>query len=206
MVDMQVRGRGVDDTCVVAAMRRVPRHLFVPEGVRDRAYDDRPLRIGLGQTISQPYVVAAMTEALGLRGHERVLEIGTGSGYQAAVLAECAREVFTIEIKAELARDAKARLKGLGYDRVQVRHGDGRAGWPEFAPYDAIIVTAAATEPPEALVDQLRNGGVLVMPRGPAASSQVLVRGVKRAGGLELTELMPVAFVPLLGGKATHGP
>jgi len=198
MADVQIRGRGITDPCVLAAMERVPRHLFVPERWRVHAHEDRPLPIGAGQTISQPYVVALMAEALGLRGRERVLEIGTGSGYHAAVLAECADRVFTIEIKPELARVAAKRLLELGYGRVRVREGDGRYGWRARAPYDAIVVTAAASDVPPALVEQLREGGVLVMPLGEPRGSQVLVRGVKRQGRLEMRELVPVAFVPLV--------
>jgi len=199
MVEVQIRGRGVADACILAAMERVPRHRFVPEHWRTRAYDDRPLPIGGEQTISQPYVVAAMSEALGLRGTERVLEIGTGSGYHAAVLSECAGRVFTVEIKPELALTAAKRLLGLGYKRVRVREGDGRLGWRSRAPYDAVVVTAASPRVPQALVEQLREGGVLVMPLGEPSGSQVLVRGVKRHGRLEMSELMPVAFVPLVG-------
>lgn len=200
MVDAQIRRRGVTDPCVLRAMGSVPRHRFVPQVWRDNAYEDRALPIGFEQTISQPYVVAFMTQALRLTGDERVLEIGTGSGYQAAVLAGCAREVFTVEIRPDLARAAAARLEELGYRKVTVRHGDGRAGWAAHAPYDAILVTAAAPDIPEQLVEQLRDGGVLVMPRGPVEGGQVLVRGLKQSTGLKLEELLPVAFVPLVGG------
>ena len=199
MVDVQIRGRGITDPCVLAAMERVPRHLFVPERWRAHAHEDRPLPIGAGQTISQPYVVALMSEALGLSRQERVLEIGTGSGYDAAVLAECADRVFTIEIEPGLARVAAKRLLKLGYRRVRVREGDGRSGWRVHAPYDAIVVTAAASAVPPALIEQLREGGVLVVPLGEPRGSQVLVRAVKRQGRLEMRELVPVAFVPLLG-------
>ena len=199
MVDVQIRRRGITDACVLGAMERVPRHRFVPAKWSSSAYDDSPLPIGEGQTISQPYMVAAMSATLKLGGTERVLEIGTGSGYHAAVLSQCAKAVFTVEIKPELARAARDRLRELGYDRVTVRTGDGRLGWGAHAPYDAVVVTAAAAEVPIALVEQLREGGVLVMPRGHPDRRQVLVRSVKRQGRLEERELMPVAFVPLTG-------
>lgn len=205
MVDVQIAQRGIRDPCVLRAMATVPRHLFVPASSRPAAYDDHPLPIGFGQTISQPYVVAAMTEALRLSGRERVLEIGTGSGYQAAVLATCAREVFSIEIHPDLAKEAAGRLHALGYG-VRVREGDGRLGWPEHAPFDAIIITAAAPEVPPALTEQLAEGGILVMPRGASDGPQVLVRGVRREGALETTELFSVAFVPLVGSDAVQRP
>ncbi len=202
MVDEPVRQRGVGDACVLKALSQVPRHRFIPADRRSQAYDDTPVPIGAGQTISQPYIVAYMTEALGLRGKERVLEIGTGSGYQAAVLAQCAAAVFTVEIEPRLAAAAAARLESLGYDNVSVRTGDGWAGWAAHAPYDAVMVTAAGPDIPPALVEQLRDGGTLVMPKGKAAGDQVLIRGVKKADGLEVRELLPVAFVPLVGGPA----
>ncbi len=197
MVEVQLEQRGVRDPCVLRAMATVPRHRFVPEAARPEAYGDHPLPIGFGQTISQPYIVAAMTEALRLSGRERVLEIGTGSGYQAAVLTKCAREVFSIELHPALAREAARRLRALGY-AVQVRQGDGRLGWPQHAPFDAVMVTAAAAEVPPALVEQLAEGGVLVMPRGASGGRQVLVRGLRRGSTLEMTELFGVAFVPLI--------
>jgi protein-L-isoaspartate(D-aspartate) O-methyltransferase len=198
MVERQIRQRGVADACVLAAMERVPRELFVPDGYRAQAYEDRPLPIGEGQTISQPYIVAVMSEAARLSRDDRVLEIGTGSGYHAAILAECAAEVFTVEIKPDLARSAESRLRELGHSRVSVRHGDGRAGWPEHAPYDAIVVTAAGPEVPPALVEQLAEGGRLVMPRRTPGGDQVLVVATKQQGRLKIQELMPVAFVPLV--------
>jgi protein-L-isoaspartate(D-aspartate) O-methyltransferase len=198
MVERQIRRRGVEDACVLAAMERVPRERFVPDGYRAQAYEDRPLPIGEGQTISQPYIVAVMSEAARLSRDDRVLEIGTGSGYHAAILAECAAEVFTVEIKADLARSAESRLRELGHSRVSVRHGDGRAGWPEHAPYDAIVVTAVGPEVPPALVEQLEEGGRLVMPRGAPGGDQVLVVATKQQGRLKIQELMPVAFVPLV--------
>jgi protein-L-isoaspartate(D-aspartate) O-methyltransferase len=199
MVDDQIAARGVRDTAVLRAVRTVPRHRFVPDSLRGRAYDDRPLPIGLGQTISQPYVVAYMTEQLALTPGSRVLEVGTGSGYQAAVLAEIAREVFTIEIVPELGRSAEARLRALGYGRVHVRIGDGYAGWPAAAPFDAIIVTAAADVVPPPLVAQLKPGGRMVLPVGPENGDQVLVLLRKSAdgGGTVTRVLLPVRFVPL---------
>jgi protein-L-isoaspartate(D-aspartate) O-methyltransferase len=206
MVESQIERRGIRDPCVLGAMATVPRHLFVPPASESAAYEDHPLPIGYGQTISQPYIVAARTEALRLTGRERVLEIGTGSGYQAAVLAKCAREVFSIEIQPDLAKQAAGRLRALGY-AVTVRQGDGRLGWLERAPFDAILVTAAAPEAPPALVAQLAEGGVLVMPRGVSSGRQVLVRAIRRGGTLETTELFAVAFVPLVDpGAVRPGP
>jgi protein-L-isoaspartate(D-aspartate) O-methyltransferase len=199
MVERQIRQRGVEDPCVLAAMERVPRERFVPEKYRAQAYEDRPLPIGEGQTISQPYIVAVMSEAAHLSRDDRVLEIGTGSGYHAAILAECAGEVLTVEIKPDLARRAESRLGELGHSRVRVRQGDGRTGWPEHAPYDAIVVTAAGPEVPPALVEQLKDGGRLVMPRRTPSGAQVLVVATKQRGRLEVQELMPVSFVPLVG-------
>ena len=193
---------------VLAAMERVPRHAFVPRMEEDFAYRNEPLPIGLGQTISQPYIVAVMSDqALGDSGvgsGARVLEVGTGSGYQAAVLAELGAEVWSIEALPELAAEAAARLKALGYDSVHCRQGDGAAGWPEAAPFDAILVTAAATAIPPALVDQLKRGGRLIIPLGPPdgarryTSSQRLLRLEKGTNGsLKETVVLPVAFVPL---------
>ena len=196
MTDSQIRARGVRDARVLAAMAKVPRHLFVPKHLRGRAYSDEPLPIGEGQTISQPYIVAYMTEALGLRGGERVLEIGTGSGYQTAVLAECGDEVWTVEILESLSRHARAVLDGLGYTGVHYRVGDGWAGWPEEAPFDAIIVTAAAAEMPAALEDQLAVGGRMVVPVGTDLQELVLVR--RRKSGLSRERLLAVRFVPLI--------
>jgi protein-L-isoaspartate(D-aspartate) O-methyltransferase len=196
MVSSQIEARGVDDERVLAAMRRVPRHEFVPAEWRSRAYDDRPLTIGWEQTISQPFIVAFMTEALELRGGEKVLEIGTGSGYQAAVLAALGCTVYSIEIVEPLARNADATLRRLGYE-VQVRAGDGYRGWPEAAPFDAIIVTAAPERVPQPLVDQLAVGGRLVLPVG--GHEQRLVRLDKTSRGVHRTELLPVRFVPMTG-------
>jgi protein-L-isoaspartate(D-aspartate) O-methyltransferase len=199
MVQEQIVARGVSDTAVLRAMRAVPRHRFVPDSLRGRAYDDRPLPIGEGQTISQPFVVAYMTEQLALTPRSRVLEVGTGSGYQAAFLADLAREVYSIEIVPALGRSAEARLKELGYGRVHVRIGDGYAGWPEAAPFDAIIVTAAAENVPQPLVAQLKPGGRMVLPVGPEDGDQllVLVRKSDDGAGTVTRVLLPVRFVPL---------
>jgi protein-L-isoaspartate(D-aspartate) O-methyltransferase len=201
MVDRQIESRGVRDQAVLSAMRKVPRERFVPESLADLAYDDRPLPIGEGQTISQPYVVATMTEALRLRPNDRVLEIGTGSGYAAAMLSVIAAEVYTIERLEELAASARKRLAELGYSNVHVRYADGSLGWPEHAPYDAIIVTASGPDVPTALLEQLVIGGRLVMPIGKL-DHQRLVR-VERTGPERYTReiLEPVVFVPLIGAQ-----
>jgi len=186
------------DDAVLRAMRRVPRHQFLPNPNITMAYWDGPLPIGHGQTISQPYVVAYMTEALRLHGDEKVLEIGTGSGYQTAVLAELAREVFTIEIVTPLADRAAQKLSELGYKNVRVRAGDGYQGWPEHAPYDAIIVAAAPERVPQPLLDQLAVGGRMILPLGKRFDqSLTLIR--RTAQGYERTTLLPVAFVPMTG-------
>lgn len=198
LVDREVIPAGVKDPAVLAAMRRVPRHVFVPEPLWREAYADHPLPIGLGQTISQPSLVALMTEMLGLTPGSRVLEIGTGSGYQAAVLAEVAGEVYSIEIMRPLAETAAVALRRAGYDRVRLRIGDGWQGWPEAAPFDAIIVTCAPEEVPAPLIAQLREGGRLCIPVGPAGATQELRLLVKRADGtLERKASHPVRFVPL---------
>jgi protein-L-isoaspartate(D-aspartate) O-methyltransferase len=189
--------RGFDDR-VTRAMTRVPRHLFVPKKYRRRAYDNRPLPIGYGQTISQPYIVALMTDLLDLRPGQVALEIGTGSGYQAAVLAELGVRVYTMEIVKPLAESAAARLKALGHDAVTARWGDGYDGWPKHAPFDAIIVTAAAGHIPPPLVAQLKPGGRMVIPVGPRFMTQQLVIVEKDAAGKVRTrQILPVAFVPL---------
>jgi protein-L-isoaspartate(D-aspartate) O-methyltransferase len=197
MVDQQIAARGVADTRVLEALRRVPRHRLVPEAERYRAYEDRALPIGHGQTISQPYVVAFMTEALELDGSERVLEIGTGSGYQAAVLAELAQHVYSIEIVAPLAERARRDLAELGYTNITLRAGDGYRGWQEFAPFDAIIVTAAPEQVPQPLVDQLAPGGRMIVPVGD--ESQDLVLLTRTAEGIERKRILPVRFVPMTG-------
>ena len=197
MVTTQIAARGVRDERVLAAMGRVPRHAFVPAGFRALAYVDSPLSIGHGQTISQPFIVAFMTEAAEIEPDHRVLEIGTGSGYQAAVLAEVAKEVYSIEIVRALGETAAARLQRLGYGNVTVKIGDGYEGWPEQAPFDAILVTAAPPSVPPPLLEQLRIGGRLVMPVGDY--SQQLVRITKRAEGQTHETLLPVRFVPMTG-------
>jgi protein-L-isoaspartate(D-aspartate) O-methyltransferase len=196
MVERQIRARGVSDARVLAAMGKVPRERFVPVEWRARAYEDSPLPIGLGQTISQPYIVAYMTEALGVEADETVLEIGTGSGYQAAILGELARTVYTIEIVAELAQRAAAALKEAGYANVHVRAGDGFAGWPEHAPFDRILVTAAPDEIPEPLLQQLGVGGRLVIPVGEQGQTQWMTIVDKTAQGVVSRRTIPVQFVP----------
>lgn len=196
----------VSDPRVLAAMRKVPRHLFVPEAERPRAYDDSALPIPCGQTISQPYMVGRMTELLALSPGSRVLEIGTGSGYQTAVLAELAGEVFTTEILAPLARQAEAALLELGYSNIRFRLGDGALGWPDAAPFDAIIVTCAPERIPPALLEQLRPGGRLCIPLGPVEGDQDLYLVTKLADGSFKTEkILPVRFVPLTGGADHWG-
>ncbi len=198
MVKEQIETRGVRDEKTLRAMRRVPRHLFVPEAARPAAYEDSPLPIGQDQTISQPFIVAYMTAALGLKGGEKILEIGTGSGYQAAILAEIAAEVYTIEIVPSLAASAAERLAALGYRNVRVRAGDGYRGWPEAAPFDGILVTAAPDHIPQPLIDELKPGARIVIPVG--VSSQELRVLSKRADGSLVEErTMPVRFVPMTG-------
>jgi len=197
MVETQIRARGVKDPLVLDAMKKVKRHLFIPQHLWHMAYNDYPLPIGHGQTISQPYIVGLMTELLELSGGERVLEIGTGSGYQAAILAEIARDVFTIEIIDELAQTAGERLKGMGYTNIHVKAGDGYQGWPEEAPFDAIIITAAPDHIPAPLIDQLAVDGVLVLPVG--SQFQDLYRIRKTKDGLRKEKIAPVRFVPMTG-------
>jgi protein-L-isoaspartate(D-aspartate) O-methyltransferase len=197
MVETQIKARGVKDPRVLSALLKVERHRFVPEEYLDSAYSDQPLPIGEGQTISQPYIVALMTELLELKGNEKVLEIGTGSGYQAAILAELAKEVYTIEIIESLASMAKNRLLELGYQNVQVKAGDGYLGWPEAAPFNAIIVTAAPDHIPKPLLDQLKEGGRMVVPVG--TYTQELKKIVKRSGKIETIDVIPVIFVPMTG-------
>jgi protein-L-isoaspartate(D-aspartate) O-methyltransferase len=198
LVRALVQGGEVDDARVLDALLRVPRHLFVPDVPVRCAYLDRPVRIGYGQTISQPTTVGLMTEALELRGEERVLEIGTGSGYQAAVLSLLCAEVYTIELVPALARNARAVLLSLGYSNVQVRDGDGATGWPEAAPFDRVLLTAAPTEVPAALFEQLADGGVLVAPVGGVEWDQRLLRYRKRADAIAVEDLGGVCFVPLI--------
>jgi len=199
MVKEQIERRGITDARVLNVMGKVKRHLFVPAYLRNAAYGDRPLSIGMGQTISQPYIVALMTELLKLEGKERVLEIGTGSGYQAAILAELSKEVYTIEILAPLAKSAEKLFKELGYSNIYVRHGDGFEGWPEFSPFDAIIVTCAPEEIPALLIDQLAEGGRLVIPVGERWQNLKLAHKIK--GELIVTDIIPVRFVPMVREK-----
>jgi protein-L-isoaspartate(D-aspartate) O-methyltransferase len=197
MVAEQLRSRDIKDARVLEVMARVPRHLFVPDAVRDLAYSDHPLPIGHSQTISQPYIVAFMTEALDLRPDHKVLEIGTGSGYQAAVLGELARDVYTIEIVEPLAERARGTLGKLGYKNVHVRAGNGYAGWPEQAPFDRIIVTAAPEEIPPALIEQLKLGGVMAIPVGGEVQELRIMR--RTPSGMETLKTLPVRFVPMTG-------
>ena len=198
MVEGTIVARGVKDQAVIAAMRAVPRHLFVPSDIIDYAYYDDPLPIGYGQTISQPYIVALMSELLAVKPGDRVLEVGTGSGYQAAVLAAMGVEVYSVEIIPELARSADVRLKELGY-RVQVAQRDGYYGWPEHAPYQAIVVTAAPDHIPQPLVNQLAEGGRLVIPVGPPGLFQVLWLVERHGEEVTSRQIMGVRFVPLTG-------
>jgi len=199
MVRQQIEARQVRDRRVLDAMRRVPRHLFVPSGSRASAYEDRPVAIGHGQTISQPYIVAFMTELLELRGGERVLEIGTGSGYQTAILCELCAEVYSIERIPQLAERARATLEELGCYNLQIRLGDGGDGWPERAPFDRILVTAAAPALPPALRDQLADNGLLVLPVGDLKGAQELVVARKVGSTVTVRESIGCRFVPLLG-------
>jgi protein-L-isoaspartate(D-aspartate) O-methyltransferase len=198
MVAEQLRRRGIRDERVLAAMAKVPRHLFVPLDSRSESYEDRPLPIGDGQTISQPYMVAIMTQALEMKGGEKILEIGTGSGYQTAVLAELSRQVFTVERLSALMQKAETRLRDLGYENVRCRLGDGSKGWPEKAPFDGIIVTAGAPAIPEALKAELAEGGRLVIPVG-SRYSQNLVKITRAGNGFEEEEITGCVFVPLVG-------
>ena len=196
MVDEQISGRGITDDKTLMAMRKVKRHLFVPEEYKSQAYNDYPLPIGYGQTISQPYIVAYMTETVIPKKNKTALEIGTGSGYQAAVLAEIVDSVYTIEIVPELADESAARLKMLGYSNIKVKSGDGYNGWSEHAPFDIILVTAAAEEIPKPLINQLAENGRLVIPVGETGAVQELILLVKKKGKIEKKRLTFVRFVP----------
>ena len=200
MVEQQIRQRGVTDARVLEAMRTVPRERFVPPELLPQAYDDGPLPIGAGQTISQPYIVAYMTEALKVQPSHKVLEVGTGSGYQAAVLSQLVREVYTIEIVPELAARAEALLRSLSRTNVRVRAGDGYAGWPEQAPFDRIIVTAAPEELPRPLIEQLADGGLLVAPVGRQSAPQWMTVVEKTGKGVVERRTIPVQFVPFTRG------
>jgi protein-L-isoaspartate(D-aspartate) O-methyltransferase len=201
MVEKQIVARGIEDERVIKAMLTVPREEFIPEQYRHYAYYDSPVPIGDGQTISQPYMVALMTEELNLSTADRVLEVGTGSGYQAAVLAEIAREVYTVEIIEPLGMEAESRLKRLGYTNIKVKIGDGYEGWEEYAPYDRVIVTCAPTEIPRPLIDQMKEGGIMVIPVG-TTGFQYLYRVKKYMGEAQMEEVIPVSFVPLTGPHA----
>lgn len=202
MVREQIEARGIRNPDVLRVMRQTPRHLFVPEPMRSSAYEDHPVPIGYGQTISQPYIVALMTELLEPHKDAKVLEIGTGSGYQAAVLAPLVRHVYTIEIVRELAESSSALLKTLGYENVTVRWGDGYLGWPEEAPFDRIIVTAAPAELPQTLIEQLKPGGKLVAPVGSSVFGQDLIVVEKtRDGKIRRRSVIPVMFVPMVKGR-----
>src|SRR6059036_554596 len=198
MVEQQLKTRGIKDERVLAAMAKVPREEFVPADERGDAYEDGPLPIGLDQTISQPYIVAFMTEQLRLKSSDRLLEIGSGSGYQAAVLAELVSEVYSIEIVEPLAKNAEATLQRLGYKNVHVKAGDGYKGWPEHAPFDSIIVTCAPERVPQPLIDQLKEGGRMIIPVG-AKFAQELYLLEKKNGRLEQSAVLPVRFVPMAG-------
>ena len=198
MVETQIAKRGIKSNLVLSAMRKVPRHLFVPANVASLAYTDRPLPIGYDQTISQPFIVGFMSEALEVKPGDKVLEIGTGSGYQAAVLAEMGLEVWTIEIVPELAKMAQENLQNTGYSKVHVKCGNGFKGWPEQAPFDAIILTAAPMDIPRTLLEQLKTGGVMVLPVGPVYSIQKLIKVVKTEEGIKQKTLLPVRFVPMI--------
>lgn len=196
MVSKQIEARGIHDQATLDAMRKVPRHLFIPDYLWESAYNDGPLPIGYRQTISQPYIVAYMTSLIEPEKTDKILEIGTGSGYQAAVLGEIADSVFTVEIVDELAKSAADKLEKLGYKNVWVKAGDGYFGWPEHAPYDKIIVTAAAEEIPPLLVDQLKEGGKMILPVGPEFSVQYLILVEKKNGKVKEKNMLPVRFVP----------
>lgn len=199
MVENQLKSRGISDLSVLNVMGKMPRHLFVDPSLQERAYVDSPLPIAEGQTISQPYVVALMTESLRLEGSEKVLEIGTGSGYQAAILAEICEEVYTIEIREGLAKSAEERLESLGYDNVQVKWADGYFGWEEHAPFDAIIITCAVNHVPPYLLQQLKDGGRLILPLGSTAYYQTLTLIEKSGEELTVTHITSVVFVPMIG-------
>ena len=205
MVETQIARRGITAEPVLAAMRKVPRHEFVPEDAKDHAYEDRPLLIGHSQTISQPVVVAFMTASLELKGNETVLEIGTGCGYQTAVCAELVKEVYTIEIVRPLGEAAAKALAEAGYENVHTRIGDGYHGWPEAAPFDAIMVTCAPDDIPQPLIDQLVEGGRMIIPLGAEGESQDLVLLVKEAGRIERKNVLPVRFVPMTRGGGAVG-
>jgi len=204
MVSSQIRRRGISDKKVLTAMTEVPRHRFVPENLVSQAYADHPLPIGQGQTISQPYIVALMTESLGLKGYEQTLEIGTGSGYQAAILANITKEVYTIEIKEQLYKTASQTLRSMGYTDVKTRHGDGYFGWPDSAPFDCIMITAAIDHIPPSLLKQLKDGGRLILPLGNPFSYQNLSLVTKHGADYTVRQITGVLFVPMTGYALDH--
>lgn len=199
MVEEQIAGRGIKDRRILDAMRKIPRHLFVDSSLKERAYSDYPLPIGEGQTISQPYVVAWMTEALNLKSSDRVLEIGTGSGYQAAVLAEIVKEVYTVEIREGLKETAHKVLNEIGYKNINTKYGDGYYGWEQYAPFDAIIITASANHIPPPLIKQLKEGGRLIIPLGSTLYYQTLTLVTKNNNEIDVEQMGGVAFVPMIG-------
>lgn len=195
MIQDQIISRGIKDKKVLDALRKVPRHIFVDESYKNSAYDDRPLPIGHGQTISQPYIVALMTESLDLSGNEKVLEIGTGSGYQVAILAEISREVYTVEIVTSLYQKNKKLLKK--YKNIKVSNHDGYLGWEKYSPYDRIMVTAAPDHIPQQFIEQLKDGGIMVIPVGPSSWNQILYKVIKKGSKIKKIHICDVAFVPL---------
>jgi len=195
MIQDQIISRGIKDKKVLDALRKVPRHIFVDESYKNSAYDDRPLPIGHGQTISQPYIVALMTESLDLSGNEKVLEIGTGSGYQVAILAEISREVYTVEIVTSLYQKNKKLLKK--YKNIKVSNHDGYLGWEKYSPYDRVIVTAAPDHIPQQFIEQLKEGGIMVIPVGPSSWNQILYKVIKKGSKIKKIHICDVAFVPL---------
>ncbi len=195
MIQNQIISRGIKDKKVLDALRKVPRHIFVDESYKNSAYDDRPLPIGHGQTISQPYIVALMTESLDLSGNEKVLEIGTGSGYQVAILAEISREVYTVEIVTSLYQKNKELLKK--YKNIKVSNHDGYLGWEKYSPYDRIMVTAAPDHIPQQFIEQLKDGGIMVIPVGPSSWNQILYKVIKKGSKIKKIHICDVAFVPL---------
>ncbi len=202
MVSYQIEKRGIKEKSVLQALKNVPRHLFVSNDLQSLAYTDRPLPIGYGQTISQPYIVALMTELLNLKAGDKVLEIGTGSGYQAAVLSEITKEVYTVEIIEELGKSAKKRLKDLGYKSIKCKIGDGYYGWKKYAPFDRIMVTAAATHIPPSLIRQLKKGGKMCIPVGnPFLTQNLILIEKDKEGNLKTRNILPVRFVPLTGRR-----
>jgi len=204
MVSKQIEMRGITDPKVLEAMRTVPRHKFVPEGQKAYAYEDSALRIGYGQTISQPYIVGLMTEILEIKAGDKVLEVGTGSGYQAAVLSKITENVYSVEIIEQLAERTNNILKELGYKEIKTKIGDGYYGWEEYAPFDGIIVTAAAAHIPPPLIDQLKPNGIMVVPVGKPYEVQTLMKVTKKKnGGISTTQVLPVSFVPLTGNRNT---